>query len=241
LYNNRFYRSWSKSSDLISFRVIVEETDLFISADNDLTNQALVAIKNIRANIENYIKSHPDFKTNLVSLPYDKNASFVVKEMLRASSPANVGPMAAVAGAIAEAVGKQLLGKTEQIIVENGGDIFISSKIPRRIGIFAGDSTLSNKIGIEMKPSDTPCGVCTSSASVGPSLSFGSTDATLIYSRSCALADAAATAVGNIVKSKDDINKGLKLAKSIKGVEGALIIVKDALGAWGNIKIIDIV
>ena len=240
MYNNRFYRSWSKSDDLISFGITVDETDLFISADKDLTKQAEDAIRKTRADIEEYVKSHLDFKESLLPLAYDENAPEIIKQMLDASIKAGVGPMAAVAGAIAEAVGKQLCGETEEIIVENGGDIYILSKSMRRIGIYAGDSPLSNKIGIELAASDTPCGVCTSSATVGPSLSFGKADAAVVYSKNCALADAAATTVCNIVKRKDDINEGLKIARDIEGVEGALIIIKDAFGAWGKIKIVDI-
>lgn len=240
MYNNRFYRTWSKPDGLISFGVSVGETDLFISADKDLTKQAEDIARGIRADIEEYLKTHPDFKESLSPLPHDENASEIVKRMIDASSKAGVGPMAAVAGAIAEAAGKKLCSETEQVVVENGGDIFILSKSTRKIGIYAGDSPLSNKIGIELAASDTPCGVCTSSATVGPSLSFGKADAAVVYSKNCALADAAATAVCNIVKRKDDINEGLKLAKDIEGVEGALIIVKDAFGAWGRIKIVDI-
>lgn len=241
MYNNRFYRFYSKSDDLVSFQVTVAETDLFISADKDLSRQAEAAIKSSRAGIEDYIKLHPDFKKSLIPLKYDKEAPKIVKAMMQAAERAGVGPMAAVAGAIAEAVGKKLLKESAQVIVENGGDIFISSKSARKIGIFAGESPLSEKIRIQLEALDTPCGVCTSSATVGPSLSFGKADAALIYSKNCALADAAATAVCNAVKSKEDIKKGLKLAENIKGVEGAVIIIGDALGAWGEIKIIDII
>ncbi len=240
VYDDRFYRSWSKSKDLVSFEITVKETDLFISADKDLSAQAESAVKEIREDIERYIKLYPRFKTSLTPLPDDKKAPLVIRRMLKASSKAAVGPMAAVAGAIAEIAAKQLLDKTSQIIAENGGDIYILSKSTRTIGVFAGESPLSNKLGIEISAKDTPCGICTSSATVGPSLSFGRADAAVIYSRDCALADAAATAVGNIVKSKDDIKKGLNLAQDIKGVEGALIIIKDAFGAWGKIKIVDI-
>ncbi|MFH0732313.1 MAG: UPF0280 family protein [Candidatus Omnitrophota bacterium] len=236
----RFYRSWSKSSGLVSFKAAVAETDLFISAGRDLTLEAIKAIKEARLDIEEYIRAHPYFKETLEPVPLDKAAPQIVKQMIDAGLKALVGPMAAVAGAVAEAVGRKLLGMTKEIIVENGGDIYINSKSARKIGIYAGPSPLSNKVGIEIKSEDTPCGVCTSSATVGPSLSFGRTDATVIYSRNCALADAAATAVGNIVQTKDEINDGLNLAKGIKGVEGALIIIKDAMGAWGKIKIVDI-
>lgn len=240
MYEERFYRSWSASKDLVSFRAVVKETDLFISADRDFTAFACGAIKRARQDIEEYIKTYPDFKDSLTPISYDKKAPAIVRQMLYASILAGVGPMAAVAGAIAEAVGGCLLNETKQVIVENGGDIYICSKTSRTVGIFAGESVLSNKMGIELSAGDTPCGICTSSATVGPSLSFGKADAAVIYSRDCALADAAATAVGNTVKSKYDINKGLNVAKDIKGVEGALIIIGDAFGAWGKIKIVDI-
>ncbi len=237
---DRFYRSWSKSDELISFRVVIEETDLFISADKDLSKEATSAIREVRADIEEYIKLHSDFKHALEPVAYDERAPKIVREMLSASLKSGVGPMAAVAGAVAGAVGKQLCDKTQDIIIENGGDIYMVSKVSRKIGIYAGDSVLSNKIGIEILPENTPCGICTSSATVGPSLSFGRADAAVIYSKDCALADAVATAVCNIVKTKDDIHMALKAAKAIKGVEGALIIIKDAFGACGSIKIVDI-
>ena len=237
---DRFYRSWSKSDELISFRVVIEETDLFISADKDLSKEATSAIREVRADIEEYIKLHSDFKHALEPVAYDEEAPEIVKEMLNASLKSGVGPMAAVAGAVAGAVGKQLCDKTQDIIIENGGDIYMVSKVSRKIGIYAGDSVLSNKIGIEMLPENTPCGICTSSATVGPSLSFGRADAAVIYSKDCALADAVATAVCNIVKTKDDINIALKTAKAIEGVEGALIVIREAFGAWGKIKIVDI-
>ncbi len=240
MYEKRFYRLWSKSKNLISFEVRVKETDLFISADRDLTKEAKEAVGKSREYIEGYIKLHPNFKTSLTPLPHDKNAPEIIRQMLKAAYKAGVGPMAAVAGAIAGEVAKQLLSRTREILVENGGDIYILAKSARKIGIFAGDSPLSNKLAIEISAKDTPCGICTSSATVGESLSFGKADAAVIYSRDCALADAAATAVCNIVKSKGDIKKGINLAKGIKGVEGALIIIKDAFGAWGRIKLVDI-
>ncbi|MBN1405483.1 MAG: UPF0280 family protein [Candidatus Omnitrophica bacterium] len=240
MHKNRFYRFRSKSDGLVSFEVVVKETDLFISAQSDLSEDAKKIVIEARRNIEEYIKKRPDFKTSLSPLAYDEKALGIVKEMLRASSLARVGPMASVAGAVAEAVARGLAAKARDIIVENGGDIFIISQATRKIGIFAGDSPLSNKIGIEIKAQDTPCGICTSSATVGPSLSFGKADAAVIYSKNCALADAAATAVGNTVKARKDIEKGLKLAKSIKGVKGALIVAGNAFGAWGRIKVVDI-
>ncbi len=161
----------------------------------------------------------------------------VVLSMIKASSIAGVGPMASVAGAIAEAIGKKILEYVDEVIVENGGDIFIKTLKKRKVGIYAGKSPLSGKISITINPIDTPLGICTSSGKVGPSLSFGKTDATTILSPDTALADAVATAVGNVVKTAKDIEKGLELAKSIKCVSGALIIIEDKIGIWGNVTL----
>jgi ApbE superfamily uncharacterized protein (UPF0280 family) len=148
--------------------------------------------------------------------------------------------MAAVAGAMAESVSKDLLKLSKEVIVENGGDIYLATSRERTIGIFAGDSPLSLKIGIVIGPEDSPLGVCTSSGTVGPSLSFGKADAVCILSKSAALADAAATAVGNIVKEKKDIESGLERGKEIEGVLGILIIVGEKMGVWGNVKLVRI-
>ena len=123
------------------------------------------------------------------------------------------------------------------MIVENGGDIYLATSKERTIGIYAGNSPLSLKIGIVIGPEDSPLGVCTSSGTVGPSLSFGKADAVCILSKSAALADAAATAVGNVVKEKKDIELGLERGKEIEGVLGILIIVEEKMGVWGNIKL----
>jgi hypothetical protein len=148
--------------------------------------------------------------------------------------------MAAVAGAMAEWVSKDLLKLSKEVIVENGGDIYLATSKERTIGIYAGDSPLSLKIGIVISPDEAPLGVCTSSGTVGPSLSFGKADAVCILARSSALADAAATAVGNIVKEKKDIELGLERGREIAGVSGTLIIVEEKMGVWGNVRLIQL-
>ena len=146
--------------------------------------------------------------------------------------------MAAVAGAIAEFVGKELLRYSSEVIVENGGDIFVSTAEEVIVKIFAGASPLSQKIGIKVLPSEMPLGVCTSSGTVGPSLSFGKADAVTIVSPSTALADSVATAIGNRVKKTDDIAFSLKVAESLPGIKGVVIIVGEKMGVWGNIELL---
>jgi hypothetical protein len=234
----RYYRSWLAREGLVPFRVAVKETDLYILAQTPLEREAEEAIIGFRSQIEGYIKNNPLFETSLVPLPADPLAPRIVKEMLAASQQARVGPMAGVAGALAEFVGKALLTYTPQVVVENGGDIFLQVNTERRIGIFAGPSPLSMTLGIRIPPERTPLGVCTSSGSVGPSLSLGKADAACIISPSATLADAAATAVGNMVQGKRDIERALEAGQKIAGVEGVVIIVADAMGAWGKYELV---
>ncbi len=128
--------------------------------------------------------------------------------MAAAAQTAGVGPMAAVAGAIAECVGRELLEFSPEVIVENGGDIFLKVSHRRTVGIFAGDSPLTGRIGIQIEARDTPLGVCTSSGTVGHSLSFGRADAVVVLAPAAALADAAATAIGNRVSRKEGHRRG---------------------------------
>lgn len=241
-YKERHYRNWIKSTGLKTFHIQVKETDLHIQADEDLSAVAYHSVLSCRQNIEAFIAAHPEFLTSLVPLPYDDFAPSIVQDMLRVSMMAGVGPMASVAGAIAERVGRDLLAdeQTAEVIVENGGDIFISLNCRAEIAIFAGRSPLSNKIGIALSPAQMPMGVCTSSGTVGPSLSFGLADAVTIAAKSTALADAAATAVGNVVKHRSDIEKGLDLAGRIEGLTAAVIIIKDKIGAWGEIELVSL-
>jgi hypothetical protein len=148
--------------------------------------------------------------------------------------------MAAVAGAIAEAVGKDLLAFSPEVIVENGGDIFLKISRKRLVGICAGQSSLTNKIALEIMPGETPLGICTSSGTMGHSLSLGSADAVIVLSPSTSLADAAATALGNVVKTADDIPQAIEKAQSIEGLRGVVIIVDDKMGVWGKVRIVSL-
>jgi len=238
MYRHRTYRNFDTNERLIPFQVSIKETDLYLKARENLEKETRDSVFFYRGHIENYIRSHPDFEKSLVPLTYDQYAPLIVKEMLHASSLVGVGPMAAVAGAIAEFVGRSLLRYSPEIIAENGGDIFISTAEEIIVEIFAGASPFSQKIGIKVLPSEMPLGVCTSSGTVGPSLSFGKADAVTIVSPSTALADSAATAVGNRVKKADDIPFGLKVAESLPEIKGAVIIMGEKMGAWGNIELV---
>ncbi len=241
-YQERDYRS-RHNAGLIATVVKMAETDLHILATQPVSDQALVAVARVRTEIEAYIRQYPLFLTSLVPLVLDSSAPLPVQAMLEAALVAGVGPMAAVAGVIAEEVGRTLLKQgVEEVIVENGGDLFVARQQASIVAIHAGASRLSGKLGISLRPEQMPCGLCCSSGTVGHSLSFGQADAAAILAPSAALADAAATCIGNAVKSRDSksVNRAVALAKSIKGVTGAVVIAGDHLGAWGDLELVPV-
>ncbi len=238
MHEPRFYRHWIKDSGLISFNVVVAQTDLYIRSQRNVKDKALDSVLKHRGSLETYIKSHPLFLTTLDTYQAESEAPAIVKEMARVSQLTGVGPMAAVAGAIAEAVGRDLLAFSSEIIVENGGDIFLKTSQKRLVGIYAGRSSLTKKIALEIVPEETPLGIGTSSGTVGHSLSLGSADAVIALSSSAALADAAATALGNMVRHADDIPRAIEKARGIEGLRGVVIIVGDKMGVWGRVRIV---
>ncbi len=235
---SRFYRHWIKDSGLVSFNVVVAQTDLYIRSRRNLKDKALNSVLKHRSSLEAYIGRHPLFLTTLEAYQAEAKAPAIVKEMARVSQLTGVGPMAAVAGAIAEAVGRDLLAFSPEVIVENGGDIFMKISRKRLVGIYAGQSAFTKKIALEIMPRETPLGICTSSGTIGHSLSLGSADAVITLSSSTALADAAATALGNLVNDADDVPKATEKAQSIEGLSGAVIIMGDKMGVWGKVRIV---
>jgi ApbE superfamily uncharacterized protein (UPF0280 family) len=237
-YEERTYRSLINKDNLTSYNVKISESDLLISSDTNLADIALKSLARHRHSLETYIKSHPDFLASLLPLPEDDLAPPIVRDMLTKSKICGVGPMAGVAGAVSEFVGYDLLSQTENIIIENGGDIFIKTKNKLITSVYAGVSPLSYNVNFIIKPEETPLGICTSSATIGPSLSFGKADAVCVISKSATLADAAASAIGNKVKSKNNIKPALDFGIKIKGVAGIIIILENEMGAIGEVELV---
>lgn len=238
MYEDRAYRGYMKAQDLVSFNITEFESDLQVFAKINLEKEARHALQKYRNQLIEYIKKDPDFYTSLKPVDPKTYAPEIAAAMCHAAKAANVGPMAAVAGAICKYVSLSLLRHSDEIIIENGGDIFMKTKKDRRILIYAGDSPFSNNIGLLLPGNNEEYGVCTSSGTVGHSLSFGKADAVVVLAKDSILADAAATATGNAVKSEKDIEKGIEKAMSIPGVEGVLIIIGDKMGAFGSVNII---
>jgi hypothetical protein len=237
-YQERTYRNKVSRGNLVSFQIKVGETDLCISAEKDLTDIARKSVSKYRRFVEEYIKHRYQFLDSLVPIKPDEMAPAIVKDMLKASRISGVGPMASVAGAIAQYVGLDLLEYSDDVIVENGGDIFLKSEGEINIGIFAGESPMSHKVALRVRPEDMPLGICTSSGIVGHSLSLGRADAVCVTSKSASLADAAATSIGNRVRKARDIKIALESGAEIEGVLGILIIAGDKMGAYGAIELV---
>jgi len=237
-HEERTYRSLINNNNLISFNIKIAESDLFISSEANLSEIAFQSLSKHRNSLEMYIKNYPEFRNALLPLPENHLAPPIIRDMISKSMICGVGPMASVAGAIAEFVGLDLLDKTETIIIENGGDIFLRSNKRSTVAIYAGESALSYKVNIIVKPEETPLGICTSSATVGPSLSFGNADAVCVISKSATMADAAASAIGNRVKSKKDIKTALAYGIDIPGIKGIIIICGNDMGAIGDVEFI---
>jgi hypothetical protein len=222
-----------------NFQVKFRETDLWIRARQNLEKEATEAVLNYRLQLERYISSHENFLHSFSPLPDDPLAPALVRSMLWASRVAGVGPMASVAGAIAQAVAIALKPLSDSIIVENGGDCYLDLQQETTIGIFAGpDSPFAGKIAVKLAPNRFPIGICTSSGTIGHSISLGKADAITILSADAALADAAATRLGNLVCTPSDIPKALELAPDIPSIEGVLIIIGDKIGVWGNVELV---
>jgi len=241
-YKERGYRLGADASaGLTANFVRVKETDLYILAPGNIEEAGYSLVHRYRNQLENYISGHPDFLTALVPLEMDSLAPPIIKDMLRAAAAADVGPMAAVAGAIAEYVGRDLLSAGHgEIIVENGGDVFLKRHDGCVAAIFAGRSPLSRKVGIRIPAERMPVGLCTSSGTVGHSLSLGRADSVTVLAPSASLADATATRLGNEIPtgSREDIRRALEVVGTIQGILGAVIICGEQMGAWGEVDLV---
>lgn len=239
MFDNRdSYRRCVERKGLTSFIVTACQTNLQVLADRDLTSQATDSLLTYRGYLEAYIQDHPEFATTLSPFPIQGPAPKIIRDMVSATALAGVGPMASVAGAIAEYVGRDLSELSDEVIIENGGDTYIKVKEPLTMAIAAGASPLSMNVGLVFNRTDHGFSVCTSSGTVGHSLSFGRADAVCIVSDSAILADAAATAVGNRVKTGRDIDQAIRFGKTIDGVQGIVIIAGKEMGLWGDVELV---
>jgi len=226
-----------------SFTTGYKDTDLWIGIDpesylKEMKEFCYERIKEYRIELENWLSIDPQYGKSLIPYKPSSSCPEMALRMARAAKKAGVGPMAAVAGAFSERLGNDLKNKfsIQEMAIENGGDIFLLILYPMILAIYAGNSPLSGKIGIQIPKATGRLGVCTSSGTVGPSLSFGKADAVMVACKDTALADAWATALGNLIKSADDIDKVLKFTELVEEILSVVVICEGRMGIRGKFE-----
>jgi len=238
--SNRAYRQTIRPRPgETAFQVVVEQTDLFVVAERALAGEVAALVREVRSALAGYLLLHPGFRESLTPLAVPDDAPAIVRTMAAAAARFGVGPMAAVAGAISQAVVDGLAAVSPNLLVENGGDIVMASTMPRTVALLA-QPAAGARLGLTFPPDALPAAVCASSATVGPSLSLGRADMVTVVAGNGAVADAAATALGNLLVTADDMNGVLAAATGMRrqGVRGAFVQLGELVGLVGDIDLV---
>ena len=243
-YKERSYRSRFSGDERRWFCVKFLESDLWIGVDNGSYSQSIEAdvyamLVELRRTMDAYLLLDPQYKASLT--PYDASleAPAILKDMSKVSHKTGIGPMSAVAGAVALRVAdfiKEQFG-VKEVIVENGGDIYAEALSDMDIAVFAGQSPLSEKIGLHIPASSLPLGICTSSGTVGPSLSLGRADAVMIVCRDVLLADSYATAMANRIRTVNDLQPVIDRITNTPDILGTIAVKDDRLAVCGQFEL----
>ncbi len=215
----------------------IEETIVTILAEDKYLKVVKDEILFQRDVLKEYILRDALFGTTFLSYKPNNNVPEIIDRMFTASAIADVGPMACVAGAIAYFAVKAVKDAgADYIVVDNGGDIACHIDAPITVGIYSGLNNEFNNLGFKIEPSEKIMGICTSSATVGPSISLGNADAAIVVCDDVILADAMATALGNeIMEKSQTVILSIMQQKMTDGIDGMMVIYDDILCSWGNI------
>lgn len=236
----RGYRRMVRARDgEVRFQVGVEQTDLLVVAELDLRDEIAAFVAGVRGEIKNWILFHPEFAESLVPVAVPDTAPDVIRAMAEAAARCGVGPMAAVAGAVAQAVGDAFAERSPNILVENGGDTYLRSTRERVVALLA-DPGSGAAIGLRLEEGAFPVALCASSGTIGHSLSLGSGDLVAVRARDARFADAAATALANLLNSESDMDRVLKRARelAVHGLEGVFAQYDAKVAAWGDLELV---
>jgi len=221
--HKRTYRTFTHKEAV--FRVCCEQFD---AVCEEILRQRRI--------LEQYIARHPAFRDSLEPIELLPEAPEVARRMARAARPVGVGPMAAVAGAMAQCAAEAgLAAGAPEAIVENGGDVYLKAARPVIIGLHTGTPELSDRLAFSLAAGDTPIAICSSSGKMGHSMSLGDCDLATVVARDAALADAAATQAANLVRTVGEVDSALERIAAIEGVDGVLIVQSDRIGLAGRL------
>jgi ApbE superfamily uncharacterized protein (UPF0280 family) len=212
------------------------ETAVTVAADDEYIGRATDAIVRTRRDIVRQISDDPFFLTTFE--PYDcpRTASETVQMMCEAAASAGVGPMATVAGTVAQRALEAMMEEgCTHCWVDNGGDIALMLDRPVTVEVFC-DPASSEAFGLELTPSGGPLGVCASSGRLGHSVSLGDADIAVAQCDSAILADALATAIGNAVSTEDDLGRCFGRFRGLRGFQGALVLRDGGAGMYGSME-----
>ncbi len=186
--------------------------------------------------LEDYIDRNPVFRSSLEPIELDDDAPEIARRMARAARLVGVGPMAAVAGAMAQLAAEAgLQAGAEEAVVENGGDLYLKATEPVVIGLHTGTAGLADRLAFSLKPEDTPVAICSSSGKMGHSMSLGACDLATVVAKDAALADAAATEAANLVRNVGEVDRTLLRIADIHGIDGVMIVQDDHVGIAGKL------
>lgn len=240
-YKIRDYRDRFDNERWHFFTVCCQESDLFIGVDREsytpsMETFVLESLRSLRNTMERYIARDAQYARSITPYQPAHNAPEILRHMADVAAKAGIGPMGAIAGAVAEEIGSSLRKKfnVQELIVENGGDIYTELINGIDVPVFAGDSPLSEIVGISIGEGKYHLGICTSSGTVGHSFSFGKADAVMIVCEDAALADSYATAFANRIQTKADVASTIELIKEIPEITGAICIKHDQVGICGQ-------
>ncbi|EPR42747.1 ApbE family lipoprotein [Desulfovibrio sp. X2] len=221
-----------------TFQVVVGESDLLITATSDLSSVAGGAVRALRGQITSYAALHPDFLDSLSPLPPAPGAPEIVRRMCAAAAAVDVGPMAAVAGAVAMMTAEALSSLSTELLVENGGDLYCISTKERTIGLLA-DPAQGIALGVRVAADEFPVSFCSSSGRIGHSLSFGRGDLVAVRAGDACLADAAATALANRLGTSRDLTRVTDQAMAWEGIgiEGVFAQLGEKMAVWGRMEL----
>lgn len=236
MYQERFYRENIKSR--FQLEVCFRESDLHIATDKKIDKNAVWEIlKKYYCQIEDYARGNTLFINSLSPIAHDETAPFIVKEMIRIAHITRTGPFASVAGAVAYCVGQELLRCADEVIVENGGDIFLKIKEEKILGLYLGEKYSLDFLRVKLVPRAVPFGIAASSATMGPSLNFGKADLVAVIADDALLADGFATAFSNQILKEADAHTIIAEVKEISSVQGIIIAIDKKLFVWGNVEL----
>lgn len=231
------YRNNIKTEGKYCFRLDYKYSGLHIVCDRDIESELEEPVRSFYSDISKASARQPGFEKSLSPLDVGSDPPLIVKEMCDAGKVFNVGPMASVAGALCDHLARRFEDRCSFLMIENGGDVYIKTDESIEVGIYTENTYFKDRLVIRIDASQTPCGICSSSGNIGHSLSLGKSDLVTVMSRRTTIADAAATAIANIINKEEDIDKAIEYFKNSRQIDGLIMIKDKRIGLWGQIRL----